>query len=734
MKLATEKKLQRHMIRFLMIDSQQTAYNAISQALEEQHYTAQGKLLDDINSFEKALNLQWDAVIFNNAYDFDYKKAIDLIDLKSKTIPLILLSDLDASYPEILEAYQLGVYVVASPINYSFLTLNIYRASVYTRLVRRETQLSVEIDQLQQQTQSLVETTEHAVAVFQDGVHVSVNDQYIKLFNSTNSDDFLGQPILDILQPTDIQGFKTAYKRLSKDDFSQASFNIESANGNSKQKTLMLQFAATEFDEDPALQLVIPTEGSSPIASVPTAQLSGGFVSLEHLQGEITGVLLEKSVAGLFIFRINSLPESLLLASWDILPAYFKQFEKSLAQHFGTPVFRLAENTFVLLKALDTDQQGAQLLQENAAKLPASIDLDHQIFSLHPKNGYIAFNNAPTVEKLRSIINDSVQRTVLASEHLIAAPSFSLDNENAPLAIPDNVATEAPIHISESVEAPASTAAVSLGDVIMNKDDGQSFNPFVSKTTSNDGSHQSLLEQIDNNTIELQFQQLYDKEDIDTHIYEVTASFTHDGNRIDIANYGSLNSNPELAVKLDRWILVEASKRLHQFLHTCPKARIVVNLHAACFNDASLVMLLTKLVNLINSKYTKPLILQFPEDSVLTDMDHALKFFQAVQEYGVAIAISEFGKSAYSTSILTQAKILYAKLAPDFSDLLQSDDGMVELQEKLDEFQDQQSDLRFVLTPLDDMTMFANAWNVSARYLQGNYFQAKHAQFVDNAG
>lgn len=736
MKLATEKKLQRHMIRFLMVDSQQTSYNAISQALEEQHYTAQGKLLDDISSFEKALNLQWDAVIFNNAYDFDYKKAIDLIDSRGKTIPLILLSDLDASYPEIIEAYQLGVYVVASPINYSFLTLNIYRASVYTRLVRRESQLSVEIDQLQQHTQSLVETTEHAVAIFQDGVHVSVNEQYAKLFGSTNNDDFLGQPILDILQPTDIQQFKTAFKRLSKDDFSQANFTIESTNIHSQQKNLTLQFAATEFDEDPALQLLIATEGASsnPTASTPTSGLNNGFTSIEHLQGEITGALLEKSIAGLFVFKINSLPESLLLASWDTLPAYFKQFEKNLGQYFGTPIFRISENTFVILKAFDTDEQGTNLLNENLAKLPTSIDLDHQIFSIQSKSGYIALNNAPTAEKIKVLLNDAI-RVVTANDNLISAPSFNLSlDDSSPLTTPEHVATETPLHSPSPNEVAATTSTMSLGDVIINKNEGQNYNPFASKTTSSDGSHQSLLEQIDNNTIELQFQQLYDKEDIDTHIYEVTASFTHENNRIDIANYGSLNSNPELAVKLDRWILVEASKRLHQFLNTCPKARIVVNLHSACFNDSSLVILLTKLVNLINSKYTKPLILQFTEESILTNMDVAIKFFQTVQEYGVGITISEFGKSTYSTNILNQTKVVYAKLAADYTDFLQSDDGMVELQEKLDEFQDQQPDLRFILSPLDDMTMFANAWNVSARYLQGNYFQAKQIQFVDNAG
>jgi hypothetical protein len=39
--------------------------------------------------------------------------------------------------------------------------------------------------------------------------------------------------------------------------------------------------------------------------------------------------------------------------------------------------------------------------------------------------------------------------------------------------------------------------------------------------------------------------------------------------------------------------------------------------------------------------------------------------------------------------------------------------------------------VEILLTDLNDMNLFANAWNVEARFLQGNYFQKKLDRLTD---
>jgi hypothetical protein len=55
---------------------------------------------------------------------------------------------------------------------------------------------------------------------------------------------------------------------------------------------------------------------------------------------------------------------------------------------------------------------------------------------------------------------------------------------------------------------------------------------------------------------------------------------------------------------------------------------------------------------------------------------------------------------------------------------------MAKLQEKILNFIGMKS-VEILLTDLNDMNLFANAWNVEARFLQGNYFQKKLDRLTD---
>lgn len=53
-----------------------------------------------------------------------------------------------------------------------------------------------------------------------------------------------------------------------------------------------------------------------------------------------------------------------------------------------------------------------------------------------------------------------------------------------------------------------------------------------------------------------------------------------------------------------------------------------------------------------------------------------------------------------------------------------------ELQEKVAVYH-QLKNIQIMLRDLNDMTSFANAWNVDARFIQGDYFQKKLDHLID---
>ena len=74
--------------------------------------------------------------------------------------------------------------------------------------------------------------------------------------------------------------------------------------------------------------------------------------------------------------------------------------------------------------------------------------------------------------------------------------------------------------------------------------------------------------------------------------------------------------------------------------------------------------------------------------------------------------------------------INHVTLHHQLAQMLDSDKSTEELQERINHFHEIKA-TQMLLRELNNMTMFANAWNVEARYLQGDYFQKKLDHLID---
>lgn len=862
MKLSsTEKKSTSYVIRFLMIDHQQSIFNQVVEELESQNHKAMGKLLDDYSNFEKMLNLQWDVIVFNNAYDFDYKKLIATLNEKGKKIPVILLQEQVTEQKDYMQALEAGAYDLINPRHISHLSLVIQRASALSRLIKRENQLSIEVDQLQQQTQTLVETTEYAVAVFQEGIHISVNDQYAKFFG-LSTDAFVGLPILDVLQPQNPQQFKQFLKQLSKGDFDKPTLDITCANPRARQKQFELKFSPTEYDEEPALQLVIATNSATHSNQPESEEFATAQKVLDHL----AFTFAQNNKVGVVLYILHQFPTHLLDQNWNTSRDYFYELGNMLNALTTDGLMRLSETVYLSTEPTNSQDELNQKLKNIHSQLPKNITVADKSYPVNLRLASMLFEKQPELDRLPTILakvfanqyNGSTVKpahtttpavdTPVATPAAVVAPvvaavevaqpivqtdsfitDFSLDAvpETKPVVEPTieptfDLASPNTLSLSDEPASPmiaptvapeSNTLSFSLDSgaentlafeptptpvapatpsISLAPESGLSFAPEITATPivepvapvtpivepiapaieatpvapqvvpvaeqpavvipslslgeqalpdhdvnqtaiAYEATERALSEQIENNALQLSFQQLYDKEDIDTHIYEITASFTDEkGNVVDLESYEAINHNPALATKLDRWLLVEASKRLHQFLQTSPKARIVVNVHEVSLQDSTLIALLSKLVNLINSKYTRPLILQLREQDMIRDLELSKRFGKALLDNNIGLSVKDFGSSVYSVNLLQSVPMKFARLAEEFTEQLKDDEKLVELQEKLDAFKELNAETQFLIQGLDDMSAFANAWNVDVRYLQGNYFQAKQSNFLDS--
>ena len=108
-----------------------------------------------------------------------------------------------------------GIYDV---INLDFperFYIGLVRALSYYRLVQAQQRLSIELEMAQNQAQTLVQESHKAVAIIQEGIHIQANNEYLNLFGLEKEDEVIGLPLLDILQPEDLNDFKQRFKNQS---------------------------------------------------------------------------------------------------------------------------------------------------------------------------------------------------------------------------------------------------------------------------------------------------------------------------------------------------------------------------------------------------------------------------------------------------------------------------------------------------------------------------------------
>ncbi len=692
------KKLKRTETRLLIIDDNQLRYNQILNLLLGNDYQVQALLLDDLKSFEKQLNTPWDAIIFGRAYDLKIEQTLSLIQASEQpNLPVLLLQPEDYQ-PQQYQAYiQKGIYDVVplEPLDYFYITL--IRTLSYSQLLQTEQRLTNELETIHSHTQTLVNNSHKAVALFQEGMHVKANTEYLNLFGFKQEDEIIGLPILDVLQPNDLNVFKQRFKKISLGQFDQARFEIQSQHaaiaGNN---ALKLEFIPSQ--EEDAVQLTIDyqLDLATPANTLFSEKSYGVQTPWQQINRQLSTYPAQANA--LILFKLNQCPERVFQQDWQTPAQYFNQLQSFLKEHAQMPIFNIELGAYVgVLQAENSTALNSQLTSLQSLQKEHLLKINELNYSIQFKLSY-----APITEPL----NEDSFSSLLAQTSQQELPKAQAEIELAPtidIIAPEPVKSSISLDLSlEQVDAPLQSSLL-----------------------------QQLKQQLARSEIHLKYQQIYDKQDQETHNYEVTSGFISDEQWYDINDLAELREDSELSIQLDRWILVEASKQLHNFITQYPKAKLIINLNIdILLKDKSFPELISKLLTIIGSKLESPLVLQFSEQAIQPHLAIAQQHIARLRQHGAEISIRDFSSSMYSESILQQLDVQYLKLQSKKTELLNSDDGLTRLQEKVLNYLTVKP-VGILLSDLDDMNLFANAWNVETRFLQGRYFQKKLDRLTD---
>ncbi|OIG25348.1 diguanylate phosphodiesterase [Acinetobacter baumannii] len=636
--------------------------------------------------------------MFGRAYDLKIEQTLSLIQASEQpNLPVLLLQP-DDYQPQQYQAYiQKGIYDVVplEPLDYFYITL--IRTLSYSHLLQTEQRLTNELETIHSHTQTLVNSSHKAVALFQEGMHVKANTEYLNLFGFKQEDEIIGLPILDVLQPDDLNVFKQRFKKISLGQFDQARFEIQSQHaaiaGNN---ALKLEFIPSQ--EEDAVQLTIDyqLDLATPANTLFSEKSYGVQAPWQQINRQLSTYRAQANA--LILFKLNQCPERVFQQDWQTPAQYFNQLHSFLKEHAQMPIFNIELGAYVgVLQAENSTVLNSQLTSLQSLQKEHLLKINELNYSIQFKLSYAPITESLNEDSFTSLLDQTNQQELpKAQAEIELAPTIDIIS-------PEPVKPSISLDLSlEQVDAPLQSSLL-----------------------------QQLKQQLARSEIHLKYQQIYDKHDQETHNYEVTSGFISDEQWHDINDLAELREDSELSIQLDRWILVEACKQLHNFITQYPKAKLIINLNIdILLKDKSFPELISKLLTIIGSKLESPLVLQFSEQAIQPHLAIAQQHIAHLRQHGAEISIRDFSSSMYSESILQQLDVQYLKLQSKKTELLNSDDGLVRLQEKVLNYLAVKP-VGILLSELNDMNSFANAWNVETRFLQGQYFQKKLDRLTD---
>ncbi|WP_111892515.1 EAL domain-containing protein [Acinetobacter sp. MB5] len=689
-------KLKQIKTRLLIIDDNQIRYNQIVDLLTAKGHQVDAFLLDDIKSFEKQLHTHWDVVLFGRAYDLKVEQALALIHASNQPhLPLLLLNPEDYNPSHYLNYINKGVYDLFNLDYPDRFYIGLVRTLSYSRALQAQQHLAKELEIAETHIQTYAHDTHKALAVIQEGIHIKANAEYLALFGFQKEEDIFGLPLLDVLQPDQLQDFKQRFKRVTQRNFDQARFEIKSLNpdAQSKDNTLRIEFLPDNTQSD-AVQISIETTNAQISPAKTNNEINSAPLRLyEQLNRKMLNEPANQNA--MVLFRLADFNEQ--FANFNQLQTtdYLKAVQTFLQEQLHNTVIKVSPALFIGLCQAASDELLNSKLQGLTPLLkPQLLEVNSENHSVEFAIGY---------SEIVGSIENQDQFDYLITQGL----SHPIQQKTT-----DHV-NEIKFSGFESDDLPP---VMALG-------------AEIDRELSLLNELHRVLEQ---NAVHLKYQQLYDKQDTELYTYEVTSGVIYNKQWLALEDLNELSKDVELAIKLDRWVLVESCKQLYNFITQYPNAKLVINLNIhVLLHDSQIVSLIEKLFSIIRHTKNHPLILQFSAQDIIQYTDQVTPVLQQLRMQGALISVRHFGLDEHiSTTLLARNDIDLYRLDSELTNHLSNDKQMEEFQQQIQDYQEIR-EIDMILPMLNNMNTFANAWNIDARYLQGDYFQKKLDHLID---
>ena len=685
-------------LNLLVIDDDQLYAERIVDLLGSYYDSVNLGFLDDKEELLKTLRQPWDTLVFGQAYDMNFTEVVGIVQEQGIDLPMICLISEDTAanahnadgLPSILN----GTMVKALSADQEMAVVMAI-CLLHDNLRSRQQLKTLQhvISEAEQRANVLIKNSKSAVAYIDQGIHIFANDPYLQLFGFESMNDIIGIPVIDLIAGGDnIKAFKQFLRQFDKGNRKDVEFNFESKRTDGSTFEAKLQLAVATLDGEPVTQIIIQQNNanSADVAKrLAAAERKDSLTGIDNRLGfelQLTKVYEQAKqgalTAGLFYIQLDNVGK----------------IRSSLGlQGIDTTVQQVA----YALDELMTNEVAADSYVSRFSDTAFTILVENQ--------------NTAALEKLAKKIGSTISDMLIEVDKRTTSTTASI----AIVKIEKNT-PEPKVLLERALDA--------INQIMIETSNhGDTYHLYDASEHANSDDHalaESLVDAIANNRFELSFQPIYDINHDRSDFFEVYL-------RLPLADANNTVLTPDqfmavakahkLLEKIDRWILINACKKINDVRKSHPDARLLVQLTNASLIDKKLPSVASQLINAVGGK-AGALTLQFNEKDIADHLTVAKSQFKALNQVNCQLGINNFGSSAKSVELANFVQPDMVRLARNYVDSLDNPENLETVKSLIVRTNEISVD---VLMPyIEDAATMSVAWSVGARYLQGYYLEA----------
>ncbi|MBU6950068.1 MULTISPECIES: EAL domain-containing response regulator [unclassified Hahella] len=677
-------------VHLLILDASQNDAEKVVSLLRNAGRATRAHRVTSLEDLEESLNSQvWDLFIAKEVDgEVTYKHCLEQIKRLEKDLPFILLTqtfDEDSA----LEGLKLGAREVLPVDALPRMVFSVKRELSDLEERRRRRNIEVHLREAEKRCNLLLESSMDAIAYINEGMHVFANKAYLELFGYEDIDELMCIPVMDVLSSGSQEPFKDFLKAFNDAQQNQQHKELTCTirKSDDSEVEVVLSCSQATYDGEACTQIIVRPEVDpeleEKLRKFSSEDLLTGLYNkvhfMEHLEGAIDKALnndLQGSLLYLELDDFSVARNEYGIPGSDSILGDFANMLKSICPD-NYSLARLGDDTFAIL-ASQVDDKGSEQLAENIRK--------------------------QTEEHLFEVGDRTAQVTV--------SIGIARINENAPKAEElMSRAHKACSHV-HNLEGKKKGNGVYLYNAV----DFDAAQPLDEDMVA------VLQRSLDNGRFRLLFQPIIGLRGEGEEHYEAFLRMLNDKDEeISPSEFLPIDSNAELAIKLDRWVILQNIKSLSAHRAKGHDTKLFLNITPYTVLDKTFVQwlgLALKAAKLPGGA----LIFQIAEENAIEYLKQAKEFAAGIKRLGGKISIGRFGCALNPFNTIKHVECDYIKMDGSFTEEIQKDERS---REKLKEMITQLQELKklTVVPFVENASVLSTLWQAGVNYIQGYYLQ-----------